>query len=628
MSLDEMIALASRATPTPMEHARARRAVRSIRQEHARRIALGREITTDVDPQDPLAAGLDDIHRFSRAAELAKLGTVVWDARRQELVWSNEMAMILGVAPVALRPSITELFRLIHPDERANVRERITVAWRDGSVAEVTCRVIRPDRATVYVHCFIEAVEGSGGRRIGIVGTAQDHTEIEMARQENDRLARRYENVRADLLDRDSITGLLTRSRFLDEVDTARRLGTGTLLFVAAPPGSQKPGHAASDGISAELTSATAESLRRLIRPADTCGLVGPSEFGVLMPYTTLESAVPIAEEIISGLRDSPFLACAARLDARGGLVRYGDRPVTESADLLIDAEAAWRRAARDGVPMHVLWQAPSEEERRATLGDRIRSAVADNRFALYAQPIWDFALNRVTRHEILLRVLDGAGRALPPLNFLDLAERVDEILPVDRWVLDQALRFVGQGPQTSHYQINVSGKSLADPNLIRHIETAIGRYGVDPERLTLEITETALIGNRTEALRFAAGLRDLGCKLALDDFGAGFASLSYLKYFPIDLVKIDGGFIEDLPGSPTDQVIVRSVVRMCRDLGVRTAAEYVQDDATMVMLGELGVDFAQGYHIGRPELVRTERHGPRSIELELRPYIADRSAI
>ncbi|MBT8224208.1 MAG: EAL domain-containing protein [Dactylosporangium sp.] len=605
MSFDDLLALAGQDEPTQLERARARRALLRVEQEHARRAAEGPEVTCDVELRAPFASGIDEITRITRAAQLAKLGTITWDARRRRLSWSDEMSMVFGQPPGLVRPSMTRLFALIHPDDRVAVRRQIHRAWRDQTVTEVTYRVVRADASTGYVHCYLEVLVDEHGSLYGLIATGQDVTELELARQERDRLARRCQSVRTDLLDRDPVTGFLTRARFADEIDRAQRTGTGTLLVVVAPPLTRRGNDSGPAGDD-QLATATAEVLRKLVRPADACGLVGRHEFGVLMQYTTIDTAVPIAEEILDGLRAPRFMAAPAQLQVHGGLVRYDCRTMIGSLDLLIDAEAAWRRAKRRQEPLHALRQTPSAEERQETCRARVRAAVARNRFVLYTQPLRNLELNRITRHEILLRVLDDAGNALPPSIFLDIAEHVDEILSVDTWVIENAMRLIGRGPQTSHYQINISGRSITDPELLDHVRHAVRRNKVNPECVTFEITETALIGNLTEARRFADGVRELGCQLALDDFGTGYTSYAYLKYFPIDMVKIDGDFIHDLPNSPADQAIVRSLVQVCRVLGIRTAAEYVQDHATCELLRTYGVDFAQGYYIGKPEPVAT----------------------
>jgi EAL domain-containing protein (putative c-di-GMP-specific phosphodiesterase class I) len=149
--------------------------------------------------------------------------------------------------------------------------------------------------------------------------------------------------------------------------------------------------------------------------------------------------------------------------------------------------------------------------------------------------------------------------------------------------------------------QVNLSGRSVGDPRLTTEVERMIERHGVNPDQITFEITETALIGNLSEARRFTDRVRDLGCQLALDDFGSGYASFRYLRLFPIDLVKIDGEYIVDLARNPQDQVLVRALVQVCQAYGIHTVAEFVEDEQTLQMLREFGVDFAQGYLIGHP---------------------------
>ncbi len=618
MNLDELLALAARDVPTQLEHARARRTMRRVEQDYQRRLVEGPEIFSDVDLSDPLSADPGEARRIERAAQLRKRGSITWDALTRRLDWSDEMSRIFGLAPAEAGKSLTRLYALIHPADRAAVRRRIHAAWRSRSAADVICRTALRDGSTNYVEVLVEILTDRRGRATGIIATAQDFTASHKRRRDDERRALRERSVQKDLQDMDAVTGLLSRRAFADEVGRALRTGTGTLLVVSAQPYIRRSSDVDS-GRDDRLSAGAAKVLREIV-DSDLCGLLGRHEFGVLMPYTTLETATPKAEKVVSGLRQTRFLAGCTRVDAFGGLVRYDYRLPIDSIELLLDAETAWRRAKHEDRALHVLRQPPSADERREICRAGIRNAVEQNRFALYAQPLRDLELNRITRHEILLRVLDDVGRPTPPTTFLHLAEHVDEILTVDRWVIDHALRLIGESSQTSHFQINISGRSLADPLLLEHIRAAVDRFGVDPEHLTIEITETAAIGNLSVARRFADGVRELGCQLALDDFGTGNTPLGFLTKLPVDLVKIDGSFIHDLPRSEPQQAVVQGLVQMCRKLGILTAAEYVQDDATLDLLREYGVDFAQGFHVGEPEQLFAERRRTRSIEMELRP--------
>ncbi|WP_422773735.1 EAL domain-containing protein [Plantactinospora sp. WMMC1484] len=630
MNLDDILSLAADRSLSELERARARRATRRVQQEYQRAVSEGRDLTGDIEVRDPLTADTDEAARIVRAAELAKLGTVTWVRNTGELAWSDEMALILGQPPGTLRHSVAALSRLIHPDDLDRVRRAVESVWREQTVRETTCRVVRPDRVTRYVHCYLEYVVDDGHRPYGIIATARDITERELARQEQDRLARRRETVQPELAGRDPVTGLFSRSRFADEIDTAQRGGPGVLLVVAVEPVGPAGDPAAlgiaglgggaggADGADEQerLAVAVAQVVRRVVRRSDVCGLTGPHEFGVLMQRTTLSSATALAEAIIDGIRSQSFVLGRTRLvDAWGGLVRYQGRDGSRGADLIVDAETAWRRARATGVSRVALDQPAAEEERRALCRSRIRATVAENRFTLYTQPILDLRLNQITRQEILLRLVNDGGQAHSASTLLGDAERVDEILPIDRWVIDRTIELIARGSGTSHYQVNLSGRSLGDPHLLERVQERLQRCDVDPGQITFEITETARIGNLTEAHNFAHGIRQLGCQLALDDFGSGHVPFAFLTYFPVDLVKVGGEFVADLRHSVANQSIVRSIVEMCGALGIRTAAEHVEDEATMNLLRDFGVDFAQGYLVGKPKPVagpaRTARAAP-----------------
>ncbi|MCA2218436.1 EAL domain-containing protein [Jidongwangia harbinensis] len=618
MNLDELLALAAQDAPTPLEHARARRAVRRVAEDHGRRLREGPEIISDVDLPDPVGGDGGEATRIGRAAQLRKRGSIIWDAGTGRLDWSDETSRIFGLAPVEAQKSMIRLVSLIHAADRTAVCRRLRSAWRHRSAVEFTCRITMRDGSAAYVEVLVEILTDRHRRPTGIIATGHDVTTACKRRQDDERRALRDGSVQKDLAEVDAETGLLSRRAFADEVGRALRTGTGTLLVVSAPPYIRRSSDVDS-GHDDRLGAAAAKVLRDVV-DSDPCGLLGRYEFGVLMPYTTLESATAKAEMVVGQLRSTRFLAGCPRLDAFGGLVHYDYRLPSESIELLLDAETAWRRAKHEDRPLHVLRQPPSAEDRREICRAGIRSAVEQNRFALYAQPLRDLELNRTTRHEILLRVLDDVGRPIPPTTFLHLAEHVDEILAVDKWVINHALRLIGEGAQTSHYQINVSGRSLADPLLLEHLRAAVERFRVNPEHLTVEITETAAIGNLTVARRFADGVRELGCQLALDDFGTGNTPLGFLTKLPVDLVKIDGSFIQGLPDSEPLQAVVQGLVQICRKLGILTAAEYVQDDATLDLLRAYGVDFAQGFHVGEPEQLVADRPRTRSIELELYP--------
>lgn len=621
MDLDDILAMAAGHQPTVFERAAASRNTRWVQQQYARAKADGRDLVGDVDLHDPLRGDTGEIPRITRAAQLAKQGVVRWDAATNELVWSDEMSLIFGRAPGSLRQHLKALLDLVHPDDERLVREAAATAWREREATELTCRVVQPAGITRWVHCCIEVLTGDDGEPTGLIGTAQDVTPLVLARQERERRARRRAIVAREADSLDPGTGPRDRIGFCDELDRARRSGSGVLLVIAT----EAQGDTDTDTDPQRISEVVATFVMQVARRVDVCGVLGPGEFGVLMPDIGLRPAATLAQAMVEKLRTQLFVAGprGLRINAWGGLVRFEAHDESTSIDLLIDAESAWRHAKETGAALKALPRPAPADERQEAWRTRVRAAVAGNGFTLYTQPILDLRLNQITRQEILLRTLNDAGNPVPPSPLLDIAEHFDETLPIDLWVMDNAFELIAQGPPTPHYQINVSGRSLGEPGLLGRVQDLLHKHGVDPSRITFEITETARIDNRSGALYFARAIRELGCQLALDDFGAAYSSFMYLKSFPIDLVKIDGAFITDIVNSPTDQALVRSIVEACQAHGVLTAAEYVRDAATIELLRGFGVDFAQGYEVGPPmPIAGAPPSAGTSIELDLR--IAD----
>jgi EAL domain-containing protein (putative c-di-GMP-specific phosphodiesterase class I) len=237
----------------------------------------------------------------------------------------------------------------------------------------------------------------------------------------------------------------------------------------------------------------------------------------------------------------------------------------------------------------------------------RLREALAEDLFVLHFQPIVALRDGAVALHEALLRLVDPAdGRLVPAGRFLPTAERSGLIREIDRAVLASAVAVLAEGgapaaARPAAIAVNLSALSVTDPGMLAAVAGALDRHGVDPGRLILEITETAAIDDMGAAGAFCAGVRELGCGVALDDFGAGFGSFRYLKHLPFSHVKIDGDFIRGLPDSRTDQLVVRALVDVAHALGARTVAECVGDERTLRLLRGYGVDYAQGFHVGRP---------------------------
>jgi EAL domain-containing protein (putative c-di-GMP-specific phosphodiesterase class I) len=274
--------------------------------------------------------------------------------------------------------------------------------------------------------------------------------------------------------------------------------------------------------------------------------------------------------------------------------------------DALVAADLAMYDAKLAGRGRYAFFEedtvTPSATRDRLEWVERIRDALAEDRLHLAAQPIRCVRSGAIVHHELLLRMREPDGRELLPGAFLPVAEEFGLIGEIDRWVAGEAIAILDRHrDQPLVFHVNLSGRSLGDAALLASIRADLERTGVDPCSLVFEITETAAVTNFAEARAFAHELSGMGCRLALDDFGAGFSSFVYLKQLPFDVLKIDGEFVRQCTTTRADRVILESLVHTASGLDKLTVAEFVEDQETEDLLRELGVDFVQGYHVGRP---------------------------
>lgn len=231
---------------------------------------------------------------------------------------------------------------------------------------------------------------------------------------------------------------------------------------------------------------------------------------------------------------------------------------------------------------------------------ERIRTAVLDDRLLVYAQPIIDLRSGEVVQEELLVR-MQGPGKSaevIPPADFLPQAERFGLVGQIDRFMVARGVELAAQDRSV---EINLSGRSMGDRALTRQIERQLRATGADPSRIIFEITETAAVEDIDAARQFSERIAGMGCRCALDDFGTGYGSLTYQRHLVVQYLKIDISFVRGMAASTADQQVVRSIVKLAQDYGQQTVAEGVEDEQTLQLLRTFGVDYAQGFHIGRP---------------------------
>ncbi len=416
------------------------------------------------------------------------------------------------------------------------------------------------------------------------------------------------------LAEHDEATGLLNRRAFELEltrhIEHATRYGDcGTAVEIDIDNFKYVNETLGPDG-GDQLVRDLGQLIRRRLRRTDIVARLGGDEIGILLHGAGRVKAVEVAGDLIEIIREHQFTIKrqAVRITASVGLSPIEERPIT-GTELLAETEVALYEAKEAGKDRVVEYTSEGREqlESKRMWSERVRQATERGLFVLVCQPIANLESGMITQYELLLRMRGDSGELVPPGAFLSTAERFGLIGAVDRWVTQQAVRLIAAQRDKGNdliLEVNLSGKTMTDQNFPLQLEKDLRRTGIDPGNIVFEITETAAVADIERAKEMAKRLIDLGCRFALDDFGAGFASFYYLKHLPISYLKIDGEFIKALPETPADQLIVKALVDVCHGLGIKTIGEFVEDQPTLEMLGDLGVDFAQGYHVGRPHPV------------------------
>ncbi|MBM3666105.1 MAG: EAL domain-containing protein [Actinobacteria bacterium] len=433
-----------------------------------------------------------------------------------------------------------------------------------------------------------------------LVAVARDVTE---RRKAEDRLRR--------LADLDPLTGLYNRRRFEQELDGhiayAARYGSGGSVLLLDLDNfkyaNDSLGHRAGD----ELLGAVASLLKGWLRKTDVLARLGGDEFGMLLHGVDIAKTQAAAEELRALIGNNPFVIDRQSIRATVSVgIATVSREGMSANELIAQADHAKYKAKEAGRDRVSAFDpdSPITHEAIQVWSDRVREAVEKGRFVIHAQPILDLATDQVSQYELLISMRGEDGELVPPASFLDTAERFGLVQSLDRWVAQQAIRLIESHKRAGRdlvLEVNLSGKTLADPEFATGLGREMVRAGIESANLIFEVTETAAVADIEQARRFAESLTRMGCRFALDDFGSGFASFYYLKHLPIHVLKIDGEFVKDLPRSPNDQLIVSALVQVARGMGMKTVAEFVEDEETLTILKRLGVDYGQGYFIGRP---------------------------
>ena len=549
--------------------------------------------------------------RFRNAFENAPIGVALVEITEDGLggfmAVNRAMCSVTGYSEEELLDS--SLDEITAPEDRHldNAQRRRLLRGKFDSYT-VEKRFLHNDGNEIWGQFSLSlARDSEGGAPYGIL-QMQDISE-----------RRRFEQRLRYLADHDSLTGLANRRRFRGELEQqiafyARYGGQGAVLILDVDHFknvNDTAGHQAGDTVIREI----AELLRARARVSDAVARLSGDEFAVLLPQTDREGAIRFAEDLRREVRLQLTPSGPEPITVSIGVAMFGGETEEGGEPALVAADLAMYEAKEQGRDRVVLVDEPAEakahERTGASTSARIRDALTRNRLVLYQQPIVDLSTGKADRHELLLRIADEDGEMIPAGRFIQTAEQFGMVQELDRWVVGEAVSMLhdfyekGNGDRKPKppfgLHVNLSGSSITDAGVLEFIERSFDTTDAFPGAITFEITETAAIRNFETAAAFADRLTEFGCSIAIDDYGVGFGPFYYLKHLPFDLIKIDGDFIRDLPRNDADELTVKAIVEIARGLGKKTIAEYVEEETTVEMLRELGVDMAQGFHLGKP---------------------------
>ncbi|MHB8494220.1 MAG: EAL domain-containing protein [Casimicrobiaceae bacterium] len=524
----------------------------------------------------------------------------------------------------ARRRPVAEVFAIVDEATGAPIPDPVTRALAEGATVEAEGNVVLLCRGaeSIAIDHSVAPIRDRSARIVGAVLVIQD-----MSRE------RRYAAQLSNLASHDALTGLLNRREFEQRVraivdrpaDDGAQHAVLYLDLDQFKVVNDTGGHAAGD----ELLRQIGALLRPKLREGDVLARLGGDEFGVLLPHCPPAPALRIAEALRKSIVDFRFAwrNRAFTIGVSIGLVNLADAPHT-LASVLSAADAACY-LAKDKGRNRVQVYRPEDSEVTLRRGEmewvnRIHRALAEDRLCLYAQPMQALhaPAGEARHHELLVRLMDERGELIPAIEFIPAAERYHLMPTIDRWVIRSAFRVLAErlaadsALRACTYAINVSGASIGDDQFLDYVRENFSRFSIPHSMICFEITETTAVTSLSRAEQFIGALRAPGCRFALDDFGVGVSSFTYLKRLPVDYLKIDGSFVRNMLQDPVDAAMVEAIHRIGRVMGKQTIAESVETSATLEAVRRAGIDMAQGHAIAVP----TQFAPPGTRKLRLAP--------
>ena len=544
-----------------------------------------------------------DLSRFVRlraAIEAAGDLAYDWELATDRIEWIGRVDALFGPGEADSPESGDRLNGRINPEDLPARMHALSEHFAGERTYDCEYRVRNANGEFHWVHDR-GAVQISGeGTPQRMVGTLRLVTE-----------RKRHEAQLEQLANYDELTGHFNKLRLREALDYAlsycqRYSQPGSFMAVGLDQLDRinsAYGCETGDLVLIEV----ARRLDECLRTSDVIGRLGSDRFGVILTSCPSEQAQAIAERIIQGVRQRPIIAGDDRLHitVSVGIVRYPEQART-SFDVIAKAEGALlkaKQAGRDCVHAYEMSEAQRRSQRaNLELGEAVTEALKDDRLVFAYQPVVDARTAAVRYYECLLRMIGPDGSLIPAGRFVPVVEQLGLIRALDRRALDLALADLERHPDII-LAFNISGITAADRGWLRALVSRLKDRREIAGRLMIEITETAALHDLEDSARFVSILRDLGCQVAVDDFGAGYTTFRHLKALTVDVVKIDGSFVRDLARSEENQLFIRNLLSLAHNYNLITVAECVETAEEAEILAEQGVDLLQGYYFGRPDI-------------------------
>ncbi len=543
--------------------------------------------------------------RLKLAMRGANDGLWDWDVAGDNMYFSPRWKSMLGYAEDEIVDDFETWQGLVHPDEIDTAIAQIQ-DFMEKKVERYENEFRMRHKNGSYINILSRAfvVESDEGNITRVVGTHIDITERKKAEQQL--------NYQAS---HDSLTGLVNRREFERRVQlllssSKQHDQSHALCYLDLDQFkvvNDTCGHAAGD----ELLRQIAALLKEVVRGSDTLARLGGDEFGILIEHCSPDNAYRVTTAIQAVIEEYQFVwdKSSFRVGVSIGLVHITDK-TNNLTELLKVADLACYMAKEKGRNrIHVHFDDDAElAERHGEMHwvKRLQHALNEERFCLYAQMIEPLKESAGEHFELLIRMIGEDGEIILPGAFLPSAERYNLICQLDKWVISNAMSLLKSHPEflnrIDFISINLSGQSITDERFLEFVLNEIHDLKGNATKICFEITETAAITNLFLAGKFISELRKLGCRFALDDFGSGLSSFGYLKNLAVDYLKIDGVFVKDIVFDPIDRAMVKSINEIGQVMGMETIAEFVETEEIKIMLKEIGVDYAQGYGIHKPQ--------------------------